>query len=69
LLHQPGDVTRLGDVIGIRHQGCGFSRDPGAAPLTRGSLGNGLARGLGTRDLTPSCQLVKRTRSFVTEPQ
>jgi hypothetical protein len=69
LLHEPGDVTRLGNVIGIRHQGCGFSRDPGSAPLARGSLGNGLARRLGTRHSTPSCQLVERTRSFVTEPQ
>jgi hypothetical protein len=69
LFHEPGEVTRLGDVIGIRHQGCGLGCDPGAAPLARRSLRNGLARRLRTRHPTPSCQLVKRTRSFVTEPQ
>jgi hypothetical protein len=69
LLHEPGELTRLGDVIRIRHQGCGFGSDPGAAPLARGRLRDGLARRLGTRHTTPSCQLVKRTRPFVTEPQ
>jgi hypothetical protein len=69
LLHEPGEVSRLGDVIGIRHESCGLGRDPGAAPLARRSLGNGLARRLGTRHPTPSRQFVKRTGAFVTEPQ
>jgi hypothetical protein len=69
LFHEPGDVTRLSDVSGIRHQSCRLGCEPGAAPLARRSLGDGLARRLGTRHPTPSRQLVKRTRSFVTEPQ
>ncbi len=45
--HEPGEVTRLGDVIGICHQSCGLGRESGTAPLARRSLGDGLARRLG----------------------
>lgn len=57
LLHEPGEFTRLGEVIGIRQQGRVLDRNPGATPLARRRLNNGLARRFSTRHPTPARQL------------
>ena len=64
LLHEPGELACLGDVIGICHQGAASAAIPAAAPLARGSLGNGLARRLGTSDTAPPSELVESGQPF-----
>ena len=69
MLHQRRDLARLARVRLVLHELSCFSREAGAAPVALGSLGDGLARGLGAADPPAARDLVELPDAIAPEPQ